>query len=159
MKRLPPFAILLLIPALFSGCGPGSASNAGPWITRLSALPPYLHDSLLETFDVTGALRRERSCFLPMETVIITDDPDEFNPGCAVRAGFSHTLFLRAKEVGDSWVVEYEYGGAAHGRAVLVLSPDKDGILRREAPATFGLPAPDAEAAVSMLLRREWLSP
>ncbi|MDB6133280.1 MAG: hypothetical protein JWM59_1523 [Verrucomicrobiales bacterium] len=159
MKHLYPSTILLTVLSLLPGCsrGPGSVPSAGGWIIKLSALPPHVRQHLLETFDTAKTSRREHTGFPQLKGDTITDNPRKFDAGCVIQEGFSQTLFIRAKEVAGSWVVEYEEGGPSRGKAALVLSPDKAGILHREVPAAIGLSPPDAETAVSLLQRRRVL--
>lgn len=159
MKRLPLPAVLLLIANLLPGCGPGSAPDSGSWITKLSGLPPHVRQGVLEAFDAPRSRRGEHPGLPRIEKETITDDRNKFDPTCSAAEGYSKRLFLRAKEAAGSWIVEYEYGGIVQETNVLVLSPDKAGILHRKALADIGLRTPDAGAAVSILLQKGRISP
>lgn len=150
MNRIHLPAALTLFLSVLPGCGP---PPKGPWITKLSALPPPVRQGLFESFRPSAAFLREHPDYRERkEEEIITDVPGKFGGGCSIPEGFAGKLFLRAKEAAGSWVVEYKYGGVAHGTDVLVLSPDKTGVFRLQPPPATA--APNAETVVLQILGR-----
>ena len=100
-------------------------------VSTLAELPPELRRHLLDRFD----WRQDRRT-VPAESravrerEIITDERRWFEPTCTLSSGYSHTLFVGAMEVGRFWVIQYQFGGIAHGGALLVVSRDDTGSYR-----------------------------
>ncbi|MES2709013.1 MAG: hypothetical protein V4726_20625 [Verrucomicrobiota bacterium] len=130
MRSLLTVTVLSL--ALLSGCGRPGIAGAPSWSTKLSALPEDVRHCLLDHFDYSKSFRRKHPEYPSAKAEeIITDNPRQFNAGCVVPSGFAGTLFVRAKEVGPYWIIEYEYGGVARGSDVLILSRNGIGGLRK----------------------------
>ena len=93
------------------------------WVTKLHDLPPPIRAVLTDHFDYIKERRHTDPSFRWEPEEIITDVKERFCAGCSRSRGESRILFTKAIAAGDNWIIYYEYGGFAHGRARITLSP------------------------------------